>query len=130
MRHEFASWKGNNNLANVNVGAPLVNLRVVGVKKSSVYASFGLDAIAGISIPDNVGRLAVFSYDPETDTLAWVELGTVHHALINDGKLVTKNSYQQSWHLITKRQRTSRRCLLAKCCRSSLPPSRHMSCCI
>lgn len=67
-------------------------MRVVGVKKSSVYASFGLDAIAGISIPDNVGRLAVFSYDPETDTLAWVEFGTVDHALINDGKLVAKNS--------------------------------------
>lgn len=92
MRFEVASWKGNNNLAWVNVGATLVDLRVVGVENSSVYASFGLDAMAGISIPDNVGCLAVLPYDPETDSLAWFELGTVHNAAINHVKLVSKNT--------------------------------------
>lgn len=91
MRFELASWKGNNNLANIN-GALLINLRVVGVKKSCVYASFGLDAIAGISMLDNVGLVAVISFGPKTDILARVELGTVHNAMINDSKLVTKNS--------------------------------------
>lgn len=94
MRFESTGLKGQNNLANVNVGARLVNLRVVMVEMSSGYPSLGLDAIAGISTSDGAGRCAIISYDPKADTLVCVELGTAgsDNAFINGGKLVTKNS--------------------------------------
>ncbi len=81
------------NLANVYIAALVVNLRVVRVEKGGVNSSLGLDAIAGISITDDIGRRAVFSWHSETDGLAWLEVSTgrVDGPLINRGKLIAKN---------------------------------------
>jgi len=77
-------------LANVYIGTLVVNLRVVRVEKGGINSSLGLDAIAGISITDGVGRSAVFSRHSKTDGLAWLEVSTgrVDDPLINSGKLI------------------------------------------
>lgn len=70
------------NLANVNVGAVLVDLRVVGTEGGRVQAVGGLEPLARVVGLDDVGLLAVRASVAEADNLADLE---VLAGLVNGG---------------------------------------------
>lgn len=76
-------------LADVDVGAVGVDLRVVGHEHGGVDAVRGDDLVAGIAALDDVGRLAVLALVAQADALAGLEvvagavdLGVRHRELV------------------------------------------------
>jgi len=81
------------NLADVNVGAVFINLRVVMVKECRVDSGRVLDTFAIVTKRDDVDVVAVFAGVPETEGLSGYEVcaTSVDDPLVEDGELVCRN---------------------------------------
>lgn len=80
-------------LANIEVRARGVNLRVVQGEDGGVDGLGGCDAVACVVCLDDVGRVAVLSRVAEADGVAWhqVRAGGVNYASVHDGELVGRD---------------------------------------
>jgi hypothetical protein len=86
----------NTNLAGVNVGAPLVDLRVVERKNGGVQCVRSSDAVAAIAVQDGVGAVAIFiGVLGKAEGLAWEQVGAcgVNSVAVQDSELVSTGAY-------------------------------------
>jgi len=81
------------NLANVDVVARFVNLRVVQVQDGAVDTSGSANSLAGVVGLDNVGGAAILVFVSEADLVAWgqVAASRVDDTIIDNCELVSRH---------------------------------------
>jgi hypothetical protein len=80
-------------LANVDVVARLVNLRVVGVQNGLVQSVRSSNSLAGVVSLNDVSRAAVLLFVAQTDRVAWNEVGAsiINNTTVDSRELVGRD---------------------------------------